>query len=105
MTVSAATLLAVALEKLWAPRRVSTYVHRLVPVVAVARKNKSFLVDLGLDPSKANRALQFRQVHIAVSGAVFDLSPIVQVRMVDATIQSSRCLSNLLARARAASRA
>jgi hypothetical protein len=43
-------LLVVALDKLRAPRRVSAYVHQLVPVVAVAtNEKKSFLVDLGLD--------------------------------------------------------
>jgi hypothetical protein len=71
-------LLVVALDKLRAPRRVSAYVHQLVPVVAVAtNEKKCFLVDLGSTSSKANRALQFRQFHMAVSGAVFDPSPIV----------------------------
>jgi hypothetical protein len=45
-----AALLVVALDKLHLPRRVLTYVHQLVPVVADATdEEKSFLVDLGLN--------------------------------------------------------
>jgi hypothetical protein len=43
-------LFIVALDKLHLPRRVLTYVHQLVPVVADATdEEKSFLVDLGLN--------------------------------------------------------
>jgi hypothetical protein len=68
------------------------------------KKNPSSSI-WGSTSSKANRALQFRQVHMDVSIAAFDASPVVEVRGGDAVIQNSCSLSNLLARARAASRA
>lgn len=82
--------LVVALDQLRAPCCVSTYVRQLVPVVAARTNEKNPSSSIwGLTSSEANRALQFRQVHMAASIAVFDASPAVEDRGGDAVIQNS----------------
>src|SRR5580704_11516320 len=88
----------VALDRLRAPCCVSTYVRQLVPVVAARTNEKNPSSSIwGSTSSKVNRASQFRQVHMVVSIAVFDASPVVEVRGGDAVIQNPCSLSNLLA--------